>query len=171
MKVLKKIGIGFLILMAITYFFNALNTPGGMSVYPQSTPQQTRRGVTTEQIAQMIDDSCKQVWDGNYETKLDSEHDIFQVNVWSYDIDADLIERTKQGENITFWNNMVKDLKSNVSTMQNSFNELNHDEITCVLNLCDPINRDVVYLSIAQGVAGYDAVNGIDLLNNPDGNA
>lgn len=155
--------------MAITFISNWLNTPGGISTYPQTTPQQTRRVVSTEQIAQMIDDACKQVWDGNYETKLDSEHEIFQVNVWSYDIDADLIERTQQGENITVWNNMVKDLKSNVSTMQSSFNELNHEEITCVLNLCDPIHRDIVYLSIAQGVAGYDVVNGVDLLNNPNG--
>lgn len=171
-KIFKIIGIGFLVLMGITLFSNIMNSDY-FYVIPDRNQSRVAtpvpRKVTALQVAEMIGDSCKQVWGEDFSIEWNQQTNVFRVDTWRSDLGDDVIERTKAGSNIDHWNNMVKDLKSTASTMQNSFNEFGYDDITVVLNLCDPVNHDTVYLSIAQGIAGYDVVNGVDLLNNPEG--
>lgn len=159
---------GILILLAAVYISNSfflpdsnIGTPGKQS----SRKPAAGSKVSVDQIVDMIDGSCRQVFGNDYDIETDKENNIVRVNIWRENIDAQMIERTKSIGDISVWNNMVSDLKETASVMQKSFVELGHDEITVVLNVCDYFHRDIAYLSIANGVAGYDAVNEIDLLN------
>lgn len=168
-KVFKIFGIGFLVLMAITFASNIVASRLYLQ-QPVQTPKPTASGgVSVYQIADMISESCDQVFYRRYYTDLDEQNKIFRVYTWQDDLNADLIERTKQGNNEDVWNKLVSDIVSTANTMQSSFDELGHEEYTCVLNVCDPEDPDIIYLSIAQGVVGYDVVRGIDLMNNPEG--
>ena len=113
----------------------------------------------------MIGDSCRKIWGSDFSSELDEEHKTFTVTTWQSSIDDGLIRRTSEGENIGAWNDMVSDLKETANTMQASFRDCGLEDYTAVLCLADPISHSTPYLVIAQGVAGYDVVNGIDLLN------
>ena len=121
--------------------------------------------VTAGMVADMVDDAFRQKFQYSYETHLDEETGRYTVDIWSPEITSEAVERTKENGNTAIWDNMVSDLTSTVNTIQNAFNDNNHDEIVVVMNLRDPDNRDVIFLTIANGVAGYDVVNGVDLLN------
>jgi len=133
---------------------------------PTPTPAATESGtVTAGMVADMVDNAFRQKFQYSYETNLDEEAGRYVVDIWSPEITSEAVERTKESGNTAIWDNMVSDLTSTVNTIQNAFNDNNHDEIVVVMNLRDPDNRDVIFLTIANGVAGYDVVNGVDLLN------
>ena len=157
--ILTAIGILFLIVLVS----NMMNMGGSLPKTPATTAKP--KTVTASMVADMIDDVFKKNFAYDYETALDEKEGIFTINVWSPDINADAIERTKESGKLTVWNNMVSDLASTVSTAQNAFNENGHDEIVVVLNLCDPDDHSTRFLTIANGIAGYDVINDIDLLN------
>lgn len=157
--ILTAIGILFLIVLVS----NMMNMGGSLPKTPATTAKP--KTVTASMVAEMLDGVLKNNFPYDYETDLDEEKGVFTINIWSPDINADSIERTKASGKYTVWNNMVSDLASMVSTAQNAFNENGHDEIVVVLNLCDPDDHSTRFLTIANGIAGYDVVNDIDLLN------
>ena len=126
-------------------------------------PASTQRVVTAQMVADMISDSCTQVWGNNFEADLDEDTGFFIVKTWMTYIDDGLIERVKAGENVETWNDMSADLKSTADAMQKAFIENGHDEITAVLTVCNPDDHSIEYLTIANGIIGLDVVNGIDM--------
>ena len=117
--------------------------------------------------AKMFDNSLKQAFGNNYETNLDVENGIFHVDTWFDQFDAAYIETMKtEGKDLDTWNQIVDRVKNVTASMQSTFDEVCEDEnITVVTSICDPQHHDISYLTVANGVAGYDVVNGIDLLN------
>ena len=71
-----------------------------------------------------------------------------------------------EGKELDTWNQIVDRVKHITASMQSTFDEVCEDEnITVVTSICDPQHHDISYLTVANGVAGYDVVNGVDLLN------
>lgn len=141
------------------------NSERQMEKYP--IPTATRRpAVSAQDVADMIDGSCYEIYKDNYSTELVEDQDRFLVDVWIQHLDDAAIERTKSGEDpeyITVWNNMARDLTSSADTMQRAFTDNGIDYITVVLSLCNPEDHSIKYLTIANSIAGYDVVNGIDM--------
>lgn len=54
------------------------------------------------------------------------------------------------------------DLQKEVSRIME---DQGHEDVTVVLDMVNPDNPDEVWVSVANGIAGYDVVRGIDLLN------
>lgn len=149
------------LLLGLVYYSNVSNM--GRNPVPTATP---RIVVSAATVADMIDDSCAQIYGDYYSTELDEEQNRFMVDVWLTYLDDEAIERTKSGEDgadITTWNNMVRDLTSSADTMQRAFRDNCSDDITVVFSVCNPEDHNIKYLTIANGIAGYDVVNGIDL--------
>ena len=61
------------------------------------------------------------------------------------------------------WNNSVARAVAAQKHIQRYFDQSEADDITAVVNIMDYDDRETVYLSVANGIAGYDVVNGIDL--------
>ena len=164
-KTLYLIGISVVIAFCIVMIINVYD----MNKLPDPTPGATvapkAEAVTAAMVADMIEGVLRNNFSYDYKTKLDEEQGLFNVDIWSSDITAESIQRTKDSGNFSVWDNMVSDIASTTATMQNAFDENGHEEIVVVTSLCDPENQDVAFLTIANGVAGYDVVNGIDLLN------
>lgn len=138
------------------------NSQRQMGKYP--IPRTTTRPtVSAQDVADMIDGSCVQIYGEYYSTDLDETAGVFRVNTWLPTLDSESIERVKADEDKTVWNNMVNDIKSAANTAQDAFNDHGHDDIIAVFNVCDPEDHSIIFLSVANGIAGYDVVNGIDM--------
>lgn len=152
-----------LIILAVVVVSNIINTPTSTPI--TSRPSSSTR-LTAQQVADKIEHSLSVTMPGHYTTELDTENKIFRVNTWQEDIDGAAISLTKNTGHTANWNSMVESMKSLVSDMQSRFNDYGHDDYIVVYSLCDPANHDTPYVTIANGIAGYDVVNDIDLLNN-----
>lgn len=148
------------------------------AVYSSSTRQMernplpaaaSRQKVSAAAVADMIDDSCRQVYGEYYTTELDEEAGLFRMNAWLPTLDSESIERVKADQDKTVWNNMVGDIKTAANSAQAAFNDHGHDDIIAVFNVVDPADHSIIYLSVANGIAGYDVVNGIDMRSNNAG--
>jgi len=164
--ILTVIGILFLVVLVSNIF----NSGGSLSETAKQNPaaatqKQKTGSVTAAQVADMVDGVFKNNFPYSYETRLDEESGVFNIDIWSDDITSQSIAETRESGKLSVWNNMVSNLASTTSTIQNAFNENGHDEIVAVMSLCDPVDHSTTFLTIANGVAGYDAVNEIDLLN------
>lgn len=153
---------GFLILLAVVYIFNVFNSSD------MPAPSKRPAKITAKQVADMIDDSCRKIWGSDFYSKLNEDQKTFTVTTWQSSIDDALIRRTSEGGDIGAWNDMVSNMKETANTMQAAFRDCGLDDYTAVLCLADPVSHSTTYLVIAQGVAGYDVVNGIDLLNQTE---
>ena len=164
-KTLYLIGISVVIAFCIVMIINVYDMNKLPDPKPGATAAPKAEAVTAAMVADMIEGVLRNNFLYDYKTKLDEEQGLFNVDIWSSDITAESIQRTKDSGNFSVWDNMVSDIASTTATMQNAFDENGHGEIIVVTSLCDPENQDVAFLTIANGVAGYDVVNGVDLLN------
>ena len=62
------------------------------------------------------------------------------------------------------WDDVVKSVIDIQKSVQKIFTEAEDDTVV-VLDILNPKNEDEVFLSVANGVAGYDVVNEIDLFS------
>lgn len=167
-KTLYLIGIGAAIAICIVMVINVYDMKRQPDLTPTpaaATAAPKAEKVTAAMVANMIDGVLKDNFPYSYQTRLNEEQKLFNVDIWSDEINADSVQRTKESGDFTAWNNMVRDILSTTVTMQDAFNNNGHSDIVVVVSLCDPGNRDLTFLTIADGVAGYDVVNDIDLLN------
>lgn len=162
------------LLLGLVYVSSVLNMGSGYTTSSSGVTQKLPRAAqysTPRQVADMVDNSCRQIFRDTYSTTLDESRDQFLVDVWMTTLDDDAIERTRSGENpenVTVWNNMVRDLTETADTMQRAFNDNCREDITVVLSLCNPEDHSTKYLTIANGIAGYDIVNGTDMRKVPE---
>ena len=161
------------LLLGLVYVSNVLNMGSGYTSsngVTQKLPGPARYS-TPRQVADMVDNSCRQIFRDTYSTTLDESREQFLVDVWIDALDDGAIERTRSGEDpesVTVWNNMARDLTESADTMQRAFNENCKEDITVVLSLCNPEDHSIKYLTIANGIAGYDIVNGTDMRKPPE---
>lgn len=117
-------------------------------------------------LAEMADSYCKSVFRGHCDTQFDSQTDMYYVNVWLDGWDSATIQRVKSGKNksdLRAWSETRHQLSTEAENVQESFMRYSDDDVTVVMNLCDPESHDKIYLTIANGIAGYDAVKNIDI--------
>jgi len=161
------------LLLGLVYVSNSLNMGSGYtssSGVTQKLPRPARYS-TPRQVADMVDSSCSQIFHEFYNTTLDESREQFFVDVWMKYLDDEAIDRTKSGEDpesVTVWNSMVRDLTESTDTMQRAFNDNCKEDITVVLSLCNPEDHSIKYLTIANGIVGYDVVNEIDMRKAPE---
>ena len=161
--ILTAIGILFLVVLVSSVVNMGGSLPSSTPAPKASAKPASRMPAT---IAAMFDDSLSQAFGSNYQTELDTDAGIFRVDTWSSDVNAQFINDLQNGNiSIEAWNAVVDRVKTVTSSMQSTFDETCEEPITVVSSICDPINHDLPYLTVANGVAGYDVVNGVDLLN------
>lgn len=161
------------LLLGLVYVSNVLNMGSDYTGSPGVTQrvQRTVQYSTPRQVADMVDSSCSQIFHEFYKTTLDESREQFFVDVWMKYLDDEAIGRTKSGEDpesVTVWNSMVRDLTESTDTMQRAFNDNCKEDITVVLSLCNPEDHSIKYLTIANGIVGYDVVNEIDMRKAPE---
>lgn len=66
------------------------------------------------------------------------------------------------------WNNSVERARAAQKAVQQYFAKSEADDITVIVNILD-YDEKKLYLSVANGIVGYDAVNGIDLRSQGSG--
>ena len=138
---------------------------------PTPTPEATATPKTESKMAAIVaktfDNTLGDAFGNNYSTELDQDSGVFRVNTWFPETDSAFIEDAKNGgESLNVWEATVDRVIYVTSKMQSTFDETCEKPITVVTSICDPINHDLPYLTVANGVAGYNVVNGVDLLNN-----
>lgn len=187
-KILKILGIGFLALMAVTLFSNILNTPdffGGSSPRPAAvqstlppledtlrtpapgevTNYYTKRRIET--MATIISNALPHI---DVEWRYDNQNGYVFYDLIAPEFSPEFIQNAKDdyGTCLSDWNRVVRDVCDVQSSAQKYFVDM-EDETLVIVDILNPRNTDEVWLSVANGIAGYDVVNGIDLLNNPEG--
>ena len=167
-KTLYLIGISVVIAFCIVMMINVYD----MNKLPDPTPTPAATATAKPQskmapvVAKMFDNSLGDAFGNNYTAELDQESGIFRVNTWSPETDSAFIEDAKAGgDALNVWEATVDRVIYVTSKMQSTFDETCEESITVVTSICDPNNHDLPYLTVANGVAGYNVVNGVDLLN------
>ena len=140
-----------------------IGSHASQGAYRSQNGQPARRTVTADDVAGMIYGNLQMKFGENCSAELDTDKGIFAVSIWDENIDTGLVERTAAAEDQSSWESMVYSFTQTANTMQHSFTENRIDGITVVLTVCDPVDHDIPLFIIADGVAGYDAVKGIDL--------
>ena len=168
MKTMALIGVAVVVLFCAGLIANVNN----INKLPDPTPTPAETAAPKEKkslapvVAKMFDSSLGEAFGNNYTTELDLENGVFRVNTWADDTDSKFIEDAKNGgDALKVWEATVDRVIYVTSTMQSTFDETCEDPITVVTSICDPINHELPYLTVANGVAGYNVVNGVDLLN------
>ena len=61
------------------------------------------------------------------------------------------------------WENTTNRAITAQRAIQGYFDRSDADTVTVVVNVVDYEHKETIYLSVANGIVGYDAVRGIDL--------
>ena len=157
--------VAILAVLLIPYLLLGAVFSSNMSTMNNYTPpaQTARPKVSAEDVAAMIVNNCKMMFGDSFASDLDQDAGFYTVRIWDENIDADMIARTAEGENRDSWESMVYSYTETANTMQKAFIDNGADDITVVLSICDPADQVTPFLTIANGIVGYDTVRGIDL--------
>ena len=143
-------------------------TPETVTVTPQLTPVPGEfTNYYTKQRAEL---GLNLLRDGlpsfNPEMRYDNVNGWLFYDLTSWEISPEFIQNAKDGVGhcAEDWAFIVDKAEHIQSSLQRIFTEQDDDTIV-VLDILNPANTDEVWLSVANGIAGYDVVNGIDLLN------
>lgn len=146
-------------------------TPEIVTVTPQRTPAPGEfTNYYTKQRAEYGLSLLQQSLPGyNPEMRYDNVNGWLFYDLTNYEIDADFIQGAKDGTGLyaDSWAAIVDSVESIQRSLQKIFTEQDDDTVV-VVDILNPDNTDEVWLSVANGIAGYDVVNGIDLLNDQD---
>ena len=96
---------------------------------------------------------------------FDPEARVAEINAIRRDYAGYYVENAKDSPDayLDDWNNSVARAVAAQKHIQRYFDQSEADDITAVVNIMDYDDRETVYLTVANGIVGYDAVNGIDL--------
>ena len=117
-KTLYLIGISVVIAFYIVMIINVYDMNKLPDPKPGATAAPKAEAVTAAMVADMIEGVLRNNFLYDYKTKLDEEQGLFNVDIWSSDITAESIQRTKDSGNFSVWDNMVSDIASTTATMQ-----------------------------------------------------
>lgn len=97
--------------------------------------------------------------------RVDNDKGFCFYDIVTPNINKDFIKSAKDGDKsaLTRWNNLVHQMRIVQSGVQRMF-IASEDDIGIVLSITDPSDTDVPFLSVANSIAGYDVVYGVDLL-------
>ena len=167
-KTLIMIGVAVVVVFCAVMLINVndMNKLPDPTPTPEATETPKAESKMAAFVAKTFDNTLGEAFGNNYSTELDQDSGVFRVNTWSPETDSAFIEDAKAGgEALNVWEAVVDRVIYVTSRMQSTFDETCEEPITVVTSICDPINHDLPYLTVANGVAGYNVVNGVDLLN------
>lgn len=121
--------------------------------------------LSTEEILQRTENALKTACGSDYRAEFDSEKQIYTVGTWSEGINDAFIAEIEELQTYDRWKAVTDDLIDITAELQHCFTDYGQPDVVVVMNLLNPENPEVAYATAAQGVIGYDVVNGIDLLN------
>ena len=104
--------------------------------------------------------------------RYDRDKNFCYYDIINPRIDSSFVEAAQNGDKDcrTEWDNLIRQMRTVQRRVQRIF--IDADEDTgVVLSILDSKNIEEVLLSVAHAVAGYDAVNGIDISSNESGSA
>lgn len=167
-KTLILIGVSIVIAFCIVMIINVydMNRLPDPKPTPAATTAPKEATSLAPAVARMFDSSLGEAFGSNYATELDMDKKVFRVNTWFPETDNAFIEDAKNGgDSLKVWEATVDRVIDVTSSMQSTFDETCKEKITVVTSICDPNDHEIPYLTVADGVAGYNVVNGVDLLN------
>ena len=135
-----------------------------MEKHPLPSPTRTPK-LSTEEILQRAENALKTVYGSEYTAEFDSERMIYRVGTWSEGLNDEFIENVKELQAYDQWKNVTDGLIDVTADLQHYFTDFGKEDVVVVVSLLSPDDPGTVYATAAQGVIGYDVVNGIDLLN------
>lgn len=174
LAVIGGIVVGFFLLLAIVYMSNVYNFRKAVRSQPTPppvedtlrtpAPGEIRNYYTAQRLKSLLSQLQMEFKEAEITWKYDDVNGFFYFNIVSPNIDTVLADSAREGDRIaqTAWDSFVRQ----ISTIQRGIQRTvtNQDDPTCIVfNVYDPRDRDLLLLSVANGVAGYDIVTGVDL--------
>ena len=121
--------------------------------------------LSTEEIIDRTENALKAVYGSEYRAEFDRERMIYRVGTWSEGINDEFVAEIEELQAYDQWKTVTDGLIDVTSDIQHYFTDYGQPDVVVVMSLLNPENPDIAYATAAQGVIGYDVVNGIDLLN------
>lgn len=160
---------GFLILLAIVYISNAYNS---MRYAPPSPTQTQATRQTSSGSGERVVEMARGIVERNMpgatiESRYDKENEWAFIDVIQPGMNTDFIQKAKDdvGDYHATWNEITKRAVDIQKSLQEIFVSMKMEDTVVVLDILNADNPDEVFLSVANGIVGYDVVNEIDLLN------
>lgn len=148
------------LILSLVYTSNV----NSMRNYRPPAPTRTPK-LSTEEILQRAENALKTVYGSEHSSEFDSERMIYRVGTWSEGINDEFIENVKELQAYDQWKSVTDGLIDVTADLQHYFTDFGKEDVVVVVSLLSPDDPGTVYATAAQGVIGYDVVNGIDLLN------
>ena len=176
LAVIGGIVVGFVLLCVIVFMSSQYNYRKMMRSLPTPPPVEDTRQTpapgeitnyyTEQRLRSLLGQLSMEFKNADITWRYDNENGFFYFNIVSPNIDMVLVEAAKNEDRIaqTSWNSFVRQ----VTTIQKGIQRTvtNADDPTCIVfNVYDPRDPDTLLLSVANGVAGVDIVNDINLPN------
>lgn len=171
MKTVKKLLIGAVIFLLLVY---GINVWSGRQRQQLPAPSPETVTVTPKPARQEDLDAVYHVCDllrqNMPENEVHMEFDPESRTVWyriaKPGLSAEVIELTKVTPSMQDdWNTMVESIVGLQKQMTGYFERNGIHDMTVVLETVNPEDSSEKWLVVANGIAGYDVVNGVDLLN------
>ena len=160
---------GILIFLFVVYGFNSYNMnrnqiPATTPV-PASAQKTTKNAERTVEMARSIVE--KNMPGVTVESRYDAENEWAFIDIIQNGMDSDFIQKAKNdiGDYHSTWNEITKRAVDIQKSLQELFDTMGMEDTVVVLDILNPNNTDEVFLTVANGIVGYDIVNEIDLLN------
>lgn len=175
MKTWKILLICFAVLFAIVLGSSIWNgerrqlpaqTPEIVTVTTQRTPKPARKE-DLDAVYHVADVMRENMPESEVHMEYDPEAQIVYYRISRQDLSPEIIELTKVTPSMKeAWDDMVEGMISMQKQASAYFERAGVLDMITVVQILNPRNTDEVWLSVANGIAGYDVVNGIDLLND-----
>ena len=174
-KALKIIGITWLVMAAlilIVYMFDGSRntaTPTPSPTVSKQTKDEAYYARWWAEVGHNILDNAVPAGTKT-DMRFDTETGYCYYDLIVPEINSTFIQNAKDGVGTcrSDWDHFKKSILSIQKSMQDFYTDIDESMIV-IVDVLNPDNEDEVFLSVAQGVAGYDVVNGIDLLNRQNG--
>lgn len=141
-------------------------TPETVTVTMQRTPKPARKE-DLDAVYHVADVMRENMPESEVHMEYDPEAQIVYYRISRQDLSPEIIELTKVTPSMKeAWDDMVDGMISMQKQASAYFERAGVLDMITVVQILNPDNTDEVWLSVANGIAGYDVVNGIDLLND-----
>lgn len=139
--------------------------PETVTVTTQRTPKPAKKE-DLDAVYHVCDLLRQKMPESEVHMEYDPEDQIVFYRISRPDLSAEIIELTKVTPTMKDdWDSMADSMIFMQKQMDKYFEKAGVEDMTVVVQIVNPKDQSEVWLAVANGIAGYDVVNGIDLLN------
>jgi len=165
----KPVLTAILILFAVVLFSNVYNM--GTSDFrpaPTATPAPTGKSTALRTVEMARNIVANALPGSDVGSRYDEANDWAFFDISDRRLDAETVQNAKDGVGHyrEDWDQVVQDVINIQKSVQRLFTSMGMEETTVVVDVLNPDNEDEVFLSVANGIAGYDVVSGVNLLDD-----